>query len=113
MLSELDYIIKPTNVVSMFQMLAFKIGACLKDNITLVSIKKDGDRGLKIKDGCKVKYEIGNEFLMFTSYGHSYISGTPSLEYPGLIKVAVHRGYQCNPDKRAWGPKLVLDSLKQ
>ncbi|MBA0810711.1 hypothetical protein Gohar_002674 [Gossypium harknessii] len=32
----------------MFQMLAFKNGACLKDNTKLVSIKKDGDQGLKV-----------------------------------------------------------------
>ncbi|MBA0597892.1 hypothetical protein Gorai_007675 [Gossypium raimondii] len=160
MLCELDCIIKPTNVMLMFQMLAFKNGACLKDNTTLVSINKDGDQGLKvaasngenfwgkkyvvvvgdwmrnlvktvcgielpiqpleanvcywqIKDGHKVEYAIGNDFPMFTSYGHSYIFGTPSLEYPGLIKVAVHGGYQCNPNKRPWGPELVLDSLKQ
>ncbi|MBA0694204.1 hypothetical protein Goari_004521 [Gossypium aridum] len=159
MLCELDCIIKPTNVVLMFQMLAFKNGACLKDNTTLVSINKDGDQGLKvaasngenfwgkkyvvvvgdwmrnlvktvcgielpiqpleanvcywrIKDGHEVEYAIGNDFPMFTSYGHSYIFGTPSLEYPGLIKVAVHGGYQCNPNKRPWGPELVLDSLK-
>ncbi|TYG64736.1 hypothetical protein ES288_D06G132200v1 [Gossypium darwinii] len=136
---------EPTNAVLMFQMLAFKNGACLKDNTTLVSINKDGDQGLKvaasngeifwemktvcgielpiqpleanvcywrIKDGHEVEYAIGNNFPMFTSYGHSYIFGTPSLEYPGLIKVAVHGGYQCNPNKRPWGPELVLDSLK-
>ncbi|MBA0777857.1 hypothetical protein Gotri_005821 [Gossypium trilobum] len=145
MLCELDCIIKPTNVVLMFQMFAFKNGACLKDNTTLVSINKDGDQGLKvaasngenfwgkkyvavvgdwmrnlvktvcgielpiqpleanvcywrIKDGHEVEYAIGNDFPMFTSYGHSYIFGTPSLEYPGLIKVAVHGGYQWNVD---------------
>ncbi|KAK5825343.1 hypothetical protein PVK06_020167 [Gossypium arboreum] len=67
----------------------------------------------RIKDGHEVEYAIGNDFLMFTSYGHSYIFGTPLLEYSGLIKVAVHEGYQCNPDKRPWGLKLLLDSLKQ
>ncbi|MBA0839199.1 hypothetical protein Goarm_004955, partial [Gossypium armourianum] len=45
---ELGGIIKPTKAVSMFQMLAFKNGACLKDNIKVVSINKDGDRGLKV-----------------------------------------------------------------
>ncbi|MBA0568416.1 hypothetical protein Golob_005913 [Gossypium lobatum] len=157
---ELGGIIKPTKAVSMFQMLAFKNGACLKDNIKVVSINKDGDRGLKvaasngeifwgkkcvvtvggwmrnlvktvcgielpiqpletnvcywrIKDGHEVEYAIGNDFPTFASYGHPYIYGTPSLEYPGLIKVAVHGGYQCNPDKRPWGPGLVPDSLKQ
>ncbi|KAB2024993.1 hypothetical protein ES319_D06G123300v1 [Gossypium barbadense] len=136
---------EPTNAVLMFQMLAFKNGACLKDNTTLVSINKDGDQGLKvaasngeifwgkkyvvvvgdwmrnlvktvcgielpiqpleanvcywrIKDGHEVEYAIGNNFSMFTSYGHSYIFGTPSLEYPGLIKVAVHGGYQWKVD---------------
>ncbi|MBA0777859.1 hypothetical protein Gotri_005822, partial [Gossypium trilobum] len=129
----------------MFQMLAFKNGACLKDNIKVVSINKDGDRGLKvaasngeifwckkcvvtvggwmrnlvktvcgielpiqpletnvcywrIKDGHEVEYAIGNDFPTFASYGHPYIYGTPSLEYPGLIKVAVHGGYQWKVD---------------
>ncbi|KAA3477779.1 putative sarcosine oxidase [Gossypium australe] len=81
-------------------MLAFKNGACLKEQYHSVG---DWMRNLvkmvcgielpiqpleanacywRIKDGHEVEYAIGNDFLMFTSYGLSYISGTPSLEYP-------------------------------
>ncbi|KAJ6434771.1 hypothetical protein OIU84_000078 [Salix udensis] len=52
-------------------------------------------------------------FPTFASYGEPYIYGTPSLEFPGLIKIAVHGGYPCDPDKRPWGPGISLDSMKE
>ncbi|KAK8712012.1 hypothetical protein V6N13_147265 [Hibiscus sabdariffa] len=157
---ELGGVIKPTKAVSMFQMLALKNGALLRDNIKVVNIAKDGDRGVtvtastgekfrgrkcvvtagawmrnlvktvsgielpiqpletnvcywRIKEGHEGKYAIGSDFPTFASYGQPYIYGTPSLEYPGLIKAAVHGGYQCDPDKRPWGPGLVPDALKE
>ncbi|OMO86137.1 FAD dependent oxidoreductase [Corchorus capsularis] len=155
-------VIKPTKAVSMFQTLAFKYGAFLKDNVEVNGITKDAAKGggvivstaggekfwgrkcvitagswmkklvktvsgielpiqpletnvcyWRIKEGHESKYAIGNDFPTFASYGKPYIYGTPSLEYPGLIKVAVHGGYPCDPDKRPWGPGLIPDSLKQ
>ncbi|PPS11308.1 hypothetical protein GOBAR_AA09338 [Gossypium barbadense] len=47
---ELGGIIKPTKAVSMFQMLAFKNGACLKDNIKVVSINKDASEQRPIEN---------------------------------------------------------------
>ena len=67
----------------------------------------------KIKEGHGDKYAIGGDFPTFSSYGEPRIFGTPSMEFPGLIKVAVHGGYPCDPDKRPWGPGMALGSLKQ
>ncbi|XVE97276.1 hypothetical protein REPUB_Repub03eG0006100 [Reevesia pubescens] len=154
-------VIKPTKAVSMFQMLAFKNGAFLRDNVEVNSITKDGLRGgvivsssngerfwgkkcvvtagawmkklvktvggielpiqplettvcyWRIKEGHEAKYAIKSDFPTFASYGKPYIYGTPSLEYPGLIKIAVHGGYPCDPDKRPWGAGLIPTSLKQ
>ncbi|XP_022728949.1 probable sarcosine oxidase [Durio zibethinus] len=154
-------VIKPTKAVSMFQMLAFRYGAFLRDNVEVNSITKDGVRGgvivsasngekfwgkkcvvtagvwmrklvkkvsgielpiqpletnvcyWRIKEGHEAKYAIGSDFPTFASYGKPYIYGTPSLEYPGLIKIAVHGGYPCDPDKRPWGPGIIPRSLKQ
>ncbi|XWS17905.1 hypothetical protein CRYUN_Cryun33cG0108700 [Craigia yunnanensis] len=154
-------VIKPTKAVSMFQMLAFKNGAFLRDNVEVNSITKDGVRGgvivcgsngekfwskkcvvtagawmrklvktvsgielpiqpletnvcyWRIKEGHEARYAIGSDFPTFASYGKPYIYGTPSLEFPGLIKIAVHGGYPCDPDKRPWGPGVIPSSLKQ
>ncbi|WRX34220.1 FAD dependent oxidoreductase - like 6 [Theobroma cacao] len=67
----------------------------------------------RIKEGHEAKYAIESDFPTFASYGKPYMYGTPSLEYPGLIKVAVHGGYPCDPDKRTWGPGVIPSSLKQ
>lgn len=67
----------------------------------------------KIKDGHHGEFTIESGFPTFASYGEPYIYGTPSLEFPGLIKVAVHGGHSCDPDKRTWGPPASLESLKQ
>ncbi|XVF48199.1 hypothetical protein PTKIN_Ptkin03bG0171200 [Pterospermum kingtungense] len=158
---ELGGVIKPTKAVSMFQMLAFKNGAVLRDNVEVISITKDSARGgvtvsssngekfwgkkcvvtagawmrklvkrvsgielpiqpletnvcyWRIKEGHEAMYGIGSGFPTLASYGKPYIYCTPSLEYPGLIKIAVHGGYPCDPDKRPWGPGVVPSSLKQ
>ncbi|XP_062165244.1 probable sarcosine oxidase [Alnus glutinosa] len=67
----------------------------------------------RIKDGNEEKYAIGGDFPTFACHGDTYVYGTPSLEYPGLIKVAVHGGYPCDEDKRPWGPGMALGFLKQ
>ncbi|KAF8036589.1 hypothetical protein BT93_C2344 [Corymbia citriodora subsp. variegata] len=67
----------------------------------------------RIKEGHEEKYAIGGDFPTFASYGQPYIYGTPSLEFPGLIKIAVHCGCLCDPDKRPWLPGRDLDSLKE
>jgi sarcosine oxidase/L-pipecolate oxidase len=46
----------------------------------------------RIKEGNEEKYAIGGDFLTFACYGDPYVYSMPSLEYPGLIKMAVHRG---------------------
>lgn len=67
----------------------------------------------RIKEGHEAKYAIGGDFPTFASYGKTYIYGTPTLEYPGLIKVAVHGGNPCDPDKRPWGPGARMEELKE
>ncbi|KAI3732411.1 hypothetical protein L1987_63616 [Smallanthus sonchifolius] len=57
----------------------------------------------KIKDGYELDFTIGSGFPSFASYDHPYIYGTPALEFPDLIKVAVHGGQECDPDTRTWG----------
>ncbi|KAJ4707712.1 putative Sarcosine oxidase [Melia azedarach] len=160
--TELGGIIKPTKAVSMFQTLAIKNGAILRDNTEVKTILKDNVKGggvtvvisngeklwgkkcvvtagawvgklvkkisgvelpiqpvetgvcyWRIKEGNEAAYAVGGDFPTFASYGDTHVYGTPSLEYPGLIKIAVHGGYPCDPDKRPWGPGIALDSLKE
>lgn len=155
-------VIKPTKAVSMFQTLALKNGAVLRDNMEVKDIKRSSDGGgvvvitsngkrflgkkcvvtvgawmkklvktvsglelpiqplettlcyWRIKEGHESDYTIGGgDFPTFNSYGKLYIYGTPALEFPGLIKIAVHGGYVCDPDKRPWGPGLSLAALKE
>ncbi|XP_060179491.1 probable sarcosine oxidase [Lycium barbarum] len=157
--TEYGGVVKPTKAVSMFQALALKNGAFLKDNMEVVEIKKDG-RGVlvsvksgevfwgkkcvvtvgpwmqklvksvtgvvlpiqplettvfywKINEGFESKFTIENGFPTFASYGEPYIYGTPSLEFPGLIKIPMHGGRPCEPADRTWVPTLPLDPLKQ
>ncbi|KAI3468409.1 hypothetical protein Pfo_025072 [Paulownia fortunei] len=155
-------VIKPTKAVSMFQALALRNGAVLKDNAEVINIKKDGEtneivvftgddekfrgrkcvitagawtrklikkvRGLvlpiqplettvhywKINEGHEGKFKIENGFPTFASYGEPYIYGTPSLEFPGLIKIPVHAGRVCEPEERTWAaPAPLVDSLRE
>ncbi|CAI9109359.1 OLC1v1009169C1 [Oldenlandia corymbosa var. corymbosa] len=160
-------VIKPTKAVSMFQTLAFKHGARMKDNTEVSDIKRDdSNNGIvvitkekqrfwcskcvvtagawmqklvqkvsdltlpiqplqtavhywKIKEGYEDDFKIENGFPTFASYGEPYIYGTPSLEFPGLIKVAVHGGNPCDPDKRTWtnggggAASVPLNSLRE
>ncbi|KAM6547862.1 hypothetical protein CsatB_019538 [Cannabis sativa] len=155
-------VIKPSKAVSMFQTLALKNGAVLKDNSEVKEIKKTGGendgvlvvtasgesfRGKKcvvtvgawtrklvkrvsgvelpiqplettvsywrIKEEHVSDYAIDNGFPSFASYGDPCIYGTPSFEYPGLIKVGIHGGYPCDPDKRPWRPGFSLGAMKE
>ncbi|OUZ99203.1 FAD dependent oxidoreductase [Macleaya cordata] len=65
----------------------------------------------RIKEGYQENFSVDNGFPTFASYGEPYIYGTPSLEYPGLIKIAVHGGYPCDPDNRTWVPTLLGNSM--
>ncbi|XP_071738260.1 probable sarcosine oxidase [Rutidosis leptorrhynchoides] len=154
--TEIGGVLKPTKAVAMFQTLAVKYGAVMRDKTEVVDIVIDEQRGgvvvsskigdkfwgkkcvvtagawvsklvrnvsngetvlpiqavetnvfyWKIKEGCEDGFTIGAGFPSFASYGEPYIYGTPALEYPDLIKVAVHGGRDCDPDKRTWGAKL-------
>lgn len=42
------------------------------------------------------------DLFKFASFGVPYIYGTPSLEFPGLLKIAVHGGRNCDPNDRKW-----------
>ncbi|KAK9097493.1 hypothetical protein Sjap_022990 [Stephania japonica] len=64
----------------------------------------------KIKEGCEDLFSIEKGFPTFASYAQPYIYGTPSMEFPGLIKIAVHGGEPCDPDKRHGTPYLRLSS---
>ncbi|CAM8969418.1 unnamed protein product [Rhodiola kirilowii] len=161
LLTELGGVIKPTKAVAMFQALALKNGAVLKDNIEVRDIKRN-EEGLleiitvggekfrarkcvvtagawmkklvktvagielpiqplecsvcywKIKDGKEKDLSIiDGDFPSFSSYGDPYVYGTPALEFPGLIKVAVHNGTICDPDRREWGNGLFQDLLRK
>lgn len=68
----------------------------------------------KIKEGKEDEFTVPSGFPTFASYGEPYIYGTPSLEYPGLIKVAVHGGITCYPERRTWSTpsETILNLLK-
>nr|XP_043636424.1 probable sarcosine oxidase [Erigeron canadensis] len=151
--TELGGVLKPTKAVAMFQTLAVKHGAVLKDKMEVVDVEVDEVRGgvvvsssfgdkfwgkkcvvtagawvsklvknvsngrmvlpiqavetsifyWKIREGYEGDFTIGAGFPSFASYGEPYIYGTPALEFPDLIKVGVHGGRECDPDKRTWG----------
>lgn len=161
--TELGGVIKPTKAVSMFQTLAIREGAVLRDNIEVTDIRRDEVKGgivvytstgeeftgrkcavtagtwtrkllrkvcglelpiqpletpvsyWRIKPGHEEKFSIGGEdsFPTFASYGDPYVYGTPSLEFPGLIKIAIHGGYPCDPDSRPWREGFRLNALKK
>ncbi|KAH7576769.1 hypothetical protein JRO89_XS01G0144700 [Xanthoceras sorbifolium] len=67
----------------------------------------------RIKEGYEADYAIGNDFPTFASFGDPLVYGTPSLEFPGLIKFGLHSGHPCDPDKRPWGLGMSLNSLKE
>ncbi|XP_059643501.1 probable sarcosine oxidase [Cornus florida] len=160
--TELGGVIKPTKAVSMFQTLALRNGAVLRDNMEVNDIKRDEMRGgilvqttngerfwgkkgvvtagawikklvkrvsglslpvqplettvcyWRIKEEYWEHFTIAGGFPTFASYGEPYIYGTPSLEFPGLIKVPMHGGQPCDPDRRTWSlAPMMVDTLKE
>lgn len=157
-------VIKPTKAVSMFQALAVKHGATLRDNMEVSSLERDrrtggisvtakggetfvGKRCLvtvgawarrlletvtdgqvalpiqpvetsvsywRIKAGHEEEFTAYSGFPSFASYGVPYVYGTPSIEFPGLIKVGWHGGRECEPENRTFTQsESSLSSLKQ
>ncbi|CAN1242885.1 Probable sarcosine oxidase [Linum perenne] len=120
----------------MFQSLAFQRGAVLRDRTEVKGIVKDEERGgirVLIGDGdgggeiraekCVITVGAWTEKLVRKVSGIElpiqavettlHLYGTPSMEYPGLMKIAVHDGYPCDPDKRVWGPGKSVEELKE
>ncbi|XP_043697891.1 probable sarcosine oxidase [Telopea speciosissima] len=65
----------------------------------------------RIKKGYEKDYSLAGGFPSFASYGQPYLYSTPSLEFPGLMKIAVYGGYPCDPDKRSWVPVLITNPV--
>ncbi|KAH6760768.1 FAD-dependent oxidoreductase family protein [Perilla frutescens var. hirtella] len=154
-------VIKPTKAVAMFQTLALRNGAVLRDNSEVIDINRDARtneiivftaggnsyrggkcvitagpwtrklvkrvRGItlpiqplettvhywKINQGHQGKFTIESGFPTFASYGEPYIYGTPSLEFPGLVKIPVHAGRVCEPEERTWAaPAALVEQLR-
>ncbi|XP_031102505.1 probable sarcosine oxidase [Ipomoea triloba] len=157
-------VIKPTKAVSMFQALAVKHGATMKDNVEVNGVErenltggisvtaKSGERfwGKKcvitagpwirklvaditgsrvvlpvqpletnacywrIKEGREGDFTIANGFPTFSSHGEPHVYGTPSLEFPGLIKINWQGGRECDAEGRTFAPlPSSLCSMKQ
>uniref|UniRef100_A0A0E0I4S9 FAD dependent oxidoreductase domain-containing protein n=1 Tax=Oryza nivara TaxID=4536 RepID=A0A0E0I4S9_ORYNI len=147
--SELGGVIKATKAVAMFQSLAVKHGAVLRDRMEVVDVAKQGKGLIVVKTSsdeefhgakciitvgawasklvksvagidlpvqpldtliCYWKVRPGREheltpeagFPAFCCYGDTCIYSTPSMEFPGLIKVCMHGGAPCDPDRRDW-----------
>ncbi|KAL6846832.1 hypothetical protein ACP4OV_024280 [Aristida adscensionis] len=147
--SELGGVMKATKAVAMFQALAVKNGAVVRDRAEVVDVTKRGEGWIVVKTSsgeefhgakcivtigawtsklvksvagmdlpvqplhtliCYWKARPGREheltpeagFPTFASYGDPYIYSTPSMEFPGLIKIAMHGGPPCDPDGRDW-----------
>lgn len=56
----------------------------------------------KINEGHEAKFTLKTGFPTFASHGKTHIYGTPSLEFPGLIKISVDGGRPCEPNERTW-----------
>ncbi|KAL2517462.1 putative sarcosine oxidase [Abeliophyllum distichum] len=86
----------------MFQTIALRNGAILRDNTEEVDIKKD-----KLRGGLLVCTKIGENSALWQTI---YIP----LEFPGLIKISVHGGYPCEPKERTQAAlPLLVDSMRQ
>ncbi|XP_020674030.1 probable sarcosine oxidase [Dendrobium catenatum] len=147
--TSLGGVIKPTKAVSMFQSLAIRHRATIRDRAEVAEIKRDGIdiirvsttdgrqfrgnkcvltvgawsrklikaiRGLelpiqplhalvwywKIKDGFEPSLSAAGGFPTFAYFGEPQLYGTPSMEFPGLIKISLVSGWPCDPDRRDW-----------
>lgn len=54
----------------------------------------------KAKPGRERELTPEASFPTFASYGDPIVYGTPSMDFPGLIKIAMHGGSPCDPDSR-------------
>lgn len=153
--SGLGGVIKPTKAVSMFQSLAVKHGAILRDNVEVNGVERDnkltgqisvtaksGERFFgkkcvitvgpwvrklvteitggkialpvqpletnacywRIKEGHEGEFTIANGFPTFSSYCEPHVYGTPSFEFPGLIKINWQGGRECDAESRTYAP---------
>ncbi|XP_020589075.1 probable sarcosine oxidase [Phalaenopsis equestris] len=155
-------VIKPTKAVSMFQSLAFRHGATIRDRTEVTEIERDevgiirvstadgrqfrGNKcvvtvgawsgklikkitGLelpiepfhiltwywKIKGEFQADMSVEGGFPTFAYYGEPHLYSTPSMEFPGLIKISLVSGWACDPDRRDWtiGGGDVSEVVKQ
>lgn len=143
-------VLNPTKSVAMFQSLAARHGAVIRDRTEVTGIKKEaaseavqvltasgevlyGKKVIittgawthklvrsvsgielpiepvhtlicywKIREGHEGELTATAGFPTFASYGDPYIYGTPCIEYPNLIKIAMHGGIPCDPNRRDW-----------
>ncbi|VAI19250.1 unnamed protein product [Triticum turgidum subsp. durum] len=143
-------VIKATKAMAMFQTLAAKMGAVVRDRTEVVDVARQGEGNtivVKTSTGdefhggkciitvgawasklvksvtgadlpvqpvhtlvCYWRVKPGHEeeltteagFPTFATYGEPGFYGTPSMEYPGLIKVCRNGGPPCDPDGRDW-----------
>ncbi|KAL0462801.1 UNVERIFIED_CONTAM: putative sarcosine oxidase [Sesamum latifolium] len=109
-------VIKATKAVVMFQTLGVQNDSVLKDNTEVVDIKKDQSTEEspsqfnqwklspitgRLTKSMKIN-TIENGFPNFASHGDPPIYGTPSFEFPGLIKIPINDGSACEPEERTW-----------
>ncbi|XP_037442446.1 probable sarcosine oxidase [Triticum dicoccoides] len=143
-------VLKATKAMAMFQTLAAKMGAVVRDRTEVVDVARQGEGNtivVKTASGeefhggkciitvgawasklvksvtgadlpvqpvhtlvCYWRVKPGHEeeltteagFPTFATYGEPGFYGTPSMEYPGLIKVCRNGGPPCDPDGRDW-----------
>ncbi|MCO5573228.1 hypothetical protein L7F22_026997 [Adiantum nelumboides] len=60
----------------------------------------------QLEDEVADEFSDRHNFPSFACYSDPYIYGNASVELPGLIKVSLHSGSACEPDKRALVPDL-------
>ncbi|XP_054724443.1 peroxisomal sarcosine oxidase-like [Uloborus diversus] len=67
------------------------------------------------KEKKKGAYSVSSGFPSFMDFDEPNVFALPQLEYPGLVKIAIHRGVPCDPDERDKTPlsKEREDYLKQ
>ena len=54
----------------------------------------------------EICFGASSGFPSFACYSYPYIYGNASIELPGLLKVALHSGYKCDPDNRPLIPDM-------
>ncbi|KAH6794364.1 FAD-dependent oxidoreductase family protein [Perilla frutescens var. hirtella] len=68
----------------------------------------------KVNEGHEEKFTIESGFPTFGSHGEAHVFGTPSLEFPGLIKIPIDEGSACEPEERTWAAQPgLLGALRE